>query len=939
MARAGVIEPATPADMATTSLLEATLRLGSADAGGTTASGSGKLTPEQMAMVQSFASAELLPRDARADAQADADALTRMSAMPIFIARTQSGGAVPVFGGMTIDEFDEIPPELKRSFVQATQKDLRDLGQLLLTFGRQPGEAATLTRMGEIAHTIKGSAATMGFPGFTSLARLFEEVIMSAQRRRESAGADDADDGALVAGLARFLELFERAMEAAQSLDDLDASLLDDAHLLHRSLLPSAAVAPEPRPHSADHASADAPLRERGERDHNLSLHVEAQKLDVLMNELSALAAHRGALARNRGEIAKAQGDMLDALVRLREKGAQISDSYPLALEGPPSGALRAGVSHPLTAPLTSPGASGVTAPIAAATSSGALRASWSSLQYEQHSEMDAALRALTEVVADVNANYHALSTLLGLHNHLTEAQEAISRDIQTQVMSIRLARLDEIIPRLRVSAMVAAEDMGKLVELDIQGESVEIDRSLREKLEEPLVQLLRNAIAHGVESPRERVEAGKSPRGRIWIHAYNAGASVVIEVGDDGCGVNVESLVKVAQERNLIPVTGQHALTPQQALHLMFLPGVTTGSPDASTHAAALAGSGIGLSEVDNAVRDIKGSISVRNEPGMGTVFQIRAPISLSVQPVLETHAVGQVFALPFELVEHTAMLTPERLRPAATSASAESGLREWRLTVDLPVQPEDSLAQARGTPDETATREIAAYALAETLGFVQNPETLTRAVVIRMRDTLVALLVEAVGESDVRDAAVRPLPRPLQRRAVRGVVVRPEDGQVALLIDPQEALAQRLMGEEINLRPAAPTALALPEPWVLIVDDSATIRRTLEQALTQAGFKASVARDGYEALELMAHERPRVVILDVEMPRLNGLDLLSIMRSSPQYEGVRVAILTSRGADRQREQALALGADTYLVKPVPQETLVEIIRRLLSEPETEPA
>jgi len=229
-----------------------------------------------------------------------------------------------------------------------------------------------------------------------------------------------------------------------------------------------------------------------------------------------------------------------------------------------------------------------------------------------------------------------------------------------------------------------------------------------------------------------------------------------------------------------------------------------------------------------------------------------------------------------------------------------------------------------------------LRAYALAETLGFQQDASALRRAVIVQLHGQQVALLVESVGEGDVRVATVRPLPQHLRRRVVRGAIVRPEDGQVALLIDPLEALAQRVTGAQIMLRPtpsrAEPRAAA---PCVLIVDDSVTIRRTLEQTLNQAGFKTSQARDGIEALERMEIELPRVVILDVEMPRLSGFELLAIMRDSPQYAQTRVVMLTSRAADRHREAALATGADAYLVKPCPQEILVETIRRLLTESE----
>jgi len=524
-----------------------------------------------------------------------------------------------------------------------------------------------------------------------------------------------------------------------------------------------------------------------------------------------------------------------------------------------------------------------------------------------------------------------------------------LTRDIQEDAMDIRLARLGEITPRLVISARIAASDLGKVVDFAVRGDEIEIDRSLLEALEEPLIQLVRNAIAHGIETPAERQEVGKSAAGKVWVHAYNMGAAVVIEVGDDGRGVNANLLVGAAIGAQIITTEDARGLTQEQALSFMFHPGVTTSGVTASGYVGALAGSGIGLADVAHTIRSLKGSITVQSDVNKGTTFQIRVPISLSMQSVLEVSAGGQVFALPFALAHSTGIVAQEGLRLVTPDESVAGGqVRQWRVTADLPqpLETSDPLfsgEEAVGEADDAASVagmrqfELPAYALAELLGFEQEEAALKRLVVIQLHGESVALLVEAVGDSDAREATVRPLPRRLQRSVVRGVVVRPEDGDVALLIDPQEALSQRLAGVEITLRPASPPSQPRsPSPSVLIVDDSVTIRRTLEQVLIAAGFTTRQAHDGYEALEMMENELPRVVILDVEMPRLSGFELLTIMRSSPQYQQARVAMLTSRAGDKHRDYALTLGADAYLVKPCPQETLVETIRRLLTESES---
>lgn len=939
----GRAEPPTARDLAWTRRLQQTLSarpdaLAPSDVVTPAASGlhaftgASELTLDELALVQSFSTATLRQRDEQADAQL----LARVTGAPSFMAQTRSGAAIPVYGGVSDDDDDDdvIPPEMRLGFVTETRADLRDLGQLMVDFEQRPRDATTLEGLRYTTHKIKGSAATMKFHGYAHIAAAFEAVLDATH------SGDIPTDAALFAGFGRFLDLFERALEPTAALEEPDPALIEEATILRDSLRHTHPIHRPPLSASASHALNAERFGERMRApDHELALHIEARKFDMLMNQLSALAANRGAIARNRSEIAHAQEEMHAALTRLREKSAHIADSHPLTYDNLTTIQSQATPSHRLTSPEQWATADALPAP---ASASGILRATWSSLRLEQYTEMDTALRALSEVVADVTANYATLASLLSQLGQHTEAQEVLTRNIQDDALGIRLAQLAEITPRLRLSARVAATDLGKLIEFEVQGETIQIDRSLLEELEGPLIQLVRNAIAHGVEQPDERKKLGKSAVGKVWIHAYNVGAEVVIEVNDDGQGINVDLLMGAAIAAQRLSPEEARRLSREQALSFMFQLGITTMGKK-SDYAGALAGSGIGLAHVANTIHRLKGSITVRSEPDRGASFQIRVPTSLTMLPVLEVTAAGQTFALPFTLVEQTSVIEPGDLREQP-AAQPDSRQREWVVAMKAqvpvaeaaPEQAEDTRDAATEPISDTRAIEIPAYALAETLGFEQDAAALRRMVVIQLRGQTVALLVEAVGKGDVREATVRPLPRRLQRRVVRGAIVRPEDGQVALLIDPHEALAQRLAGAEIILRPATPpTEPRIPAPWVLIVDDSVTIRRTLEQTLTAAGFKTSQARDGYEALEVMEQELPRVIILDVEMPRLSGFDLLALMRRSPQYAQVRVVILTSRAADKHRDYALSNGADAYLVKPCPQETLVETIRRLLTESE----
>lgn len=923
LATAGHIEPPTAADEARReALLFALQRHAGAEPPTSGAPGidQSRLTPQQRALIDSFANLELRPRDDAADARA----LARVTGAPIFMAQTHGGAEIPVYGGLADDEDEDeedLPPEMRLIFVPETTADLRTLSQIMAEFERRPDDDAALARMGFIAHKMKGSAATMRFKGFAAISLCFQDAIKAAQSRATST------DTLFLLGFGRFLEFLEQALVCASALEEPPQALVEDAKaLLDLLQRPQDAAGHVPHPQAL---GSDA-RGERGGASAGRVLHVETHKLDQLMNQLGALAANRGAVARELGDITQAQAEMQAALTRLREKSAQIADSHPLTFDNLQSTlhtSADAGGAHSAW-PVAAGGST------ATGGASGPLHATWNALQLEQYTEMDTALRALTEVVSDVTANYGSLNMLLTRLGQLTVAQASLTRDIQGDAMDIRLCRLSELTPRLRIAARMAASDLRKQIEFDVIGDDIEIDRVLLEKLEDPLIQLVRNAIAHGIESPAERRAAGKSERGRVVVTAQYAGTEVEIAVTDDGRGVNAQLLTEVAVTKGIItPEQAQH-LTQSQALNLMFQIGVTTMETTAAGYDGALAGTGVGLADVENTVKALKGAISFQSNPASGSTFQIRAPISLSMLPILEVNAAGQAFALPFALVESTAIIEPGTLREAPPSADRSgTGLREWR--VPGPAAP-DLSELAGGDALPPMIPELRAYSLAETLGFEQDAEKLRQMVVVRLHDQTVALLVEKVGEGDVRQETVRPLPRRLQRRMVRGVIVRPENGDVALLIDPQEALAYRVSAAQSPLRPRRTVVAPRQDlPTVLVVDDSVTIRRTLEQMLSVAGYQVSVAHDGYEALEMMENAPPRVVILDVEMPRRSGFDVLKDMRQSPTLEHVKVAMLTSRAADKYRDHAMELGADAYLVKPCPQDVLIQTIERLLTESE----
>jgi chemosensory pili system protein ChpA (sensor histidine kinase/response regulator) len=299
--------------------------------------------------------------------------------------------------------------------------------------------------------------------------------------------------------------------------------------------------------------------------------------------------------------------------------------------------------------------------------------------------------------------------------------------------------------------------------------------------------------------------------------------------------------------------------------------------------------------------------------------------PISLSIVHALHVRTQGQGFALPFSYVLRTLPVTPADVIDAPVAGSEMPNGRARRIRVKEPTESTLQSAEVIVT-----TEEVPLLSLSEMLGYGSGAGKEQLAVLLEVGQRRLALAVEEVVEE--RDIVVRALPSHLRRKAIRGASVT-SDGGLLLLLDVQDLMAPASgktapRPSRIPVRPAE-----TPGPRVLVVDDSVFIRRTLELTLSRGGFDVQTARDGVEALSMMMESLPRVLILDIEMPRLDGFELLSVLRGSEQFAGVRVAMLTSRGGERHRELALSLGADDYLIKPCPQELLLGTVQRLIRE------
>ena len=825
-----------------------------------------------------------------------------------------SSPALSSEAGQSDDANATIPPGLMDLFRSETKDDLYLLQGALARLETPEDRPTAVQEMRHVAHKIKGAAATLNFQVVAGLAHCLEDILdLLRSRRLEYAPAvvealmhgfielettlarPDPAEAENAEGLERLRALYEVLLAASEPESDDDPEATNPAS----ARLAAAAHQSDPALPNQTQMLLDLQREHTGAAPgRELSLRVEVSRLDQIMGLAGELASNRSSTEQVRQEINDSLTEVRRAVQKMNQLVNQLDEEVltrltpqayvsPLASspehymtgEAETQGRLRRlTTQHMTTQPLTGEG-----------------------LELESFdSEHGHLLRALREGVNDIATVSDGLHHLLLQMNGLAEAQDNLTSNIQRDITHLRLVPIGQIFPRLQLTARMIAQEQNKQINFQASGSTTEIDRDIIESITGPLVQLVSNCVVHGIESVEERRALGKPDVGTITLHAYNTGNEISIEVGDDGRGINARRLIDAAIAQGKLAPAEAERLNLEQALNLMLLPDIST-SPEVTT----VSGRGVGMNMVQTVVTSLKGTLHIHSTPGEGTTFHIHLPISLGILPALFVRAGEQIYAVPMSSVA-----------------------RIW--------QPDDkhvpkntvffSLSDVLGTTSRPATEE-------EEAAYKASPRA---ALIVPLRQRQVGVYVDEVLTD--REVVIKPLPPHLRRRGVRGVTLNPT-GELLLLLDLPE-LAHRAADGAMTERFArtsdgpAPVTPSTTGPKVLVVDDSLFMRRTLELQLTRAGYQVKSAKDGMEALHLIMEDRPHLMLLDIEMPQLDGYGVLSMMRGQPQLSSIPVAVLTSRAADQYRQHAMNLGAKAYLVKPCPHDILLQTVADLTSQP-----
>lgn len=514
-------------------------------------------------------------------------------------------------------------------------------------------------------------------------------------------------------------------------------------------------------------------------------------------------------------------------------------------------------------------------------------------LELDRFSTLQQLSRALAESAADLTGLQGVLDDLARQYDSLLHQQSRVSSELQDGLMRARMVPFEGIVPRLRRVLRQAAADTGKQVKLQLSGTHGEMDRNVLERMTAPLEHLLRNSVAHGLESPKARRKANKPEEGTVQVILRREGSEMVLRVTDDGAGLNREAIRRRGEQRGLIQPGA--VIADMDLDRLILEPGFSTYDS-----VSQLAGRGVGMDVVHNEVRQLGGSLDIESKPGQGATFTLRLPQTLAVTQAVFVQIGETQFAVPVAAVSGIGRISHERFE--AAGGSYVYGGEEYAL-YDLGTLVGHAPARAEGQP--------------------QVPLLLVSA-----GDLRVAVAVDQVLGN--REIVVKPVgPQIASIPGIYGATIT-GDGSIVVILDVAPLVRRH------QAQPQQPAARVLTQeqrgvPLVMVVDDSLTMRKVTSRVLERHNLEVTAARDGVEALERLEERVPDLMLLDIEMPRMDGYELATAMKADPRFKNVPIVMITSRTGDKHRQRAFDIGVQRYMGKPYQELDLMRNVYDLL--------
>ncbi|MGQ9865573.1 MAG: hybrid sensor histidine kinase/response regulator [Pseudanabaenaceae cyanobacterium] len=528
---------------------------------------------------------------------------------------------------------------------------------------------------------------------------------------------------------------------------------------------------------------------------------------------------------------------------------------------------------------------------------------------FDTYNEYHVLSQEIIELIVKIKESTSDIEFVVSETEQVTRQLGTITTQVQDNLKQLRMLPFSQLTDRLPRGVRDRALQANKKAEIAFEGTDTLIDKAILEQLQDPMVHLVNNAIDHGIEDPETRRQRGKPEVGQLTVRAYHQGNQTVITVSDDGGGIDPEKVKESAVRKGLLTPAEAAKLSDSEAFNLIFRPGFSTAAV-----ADMYKGRGVGMDVVKNSIEEIRGSILTESEVGKGTTFTIRLPLTLSITKAMACVSNRNRIAFPVDSVEDMLEIPRNQIQ---LNSKGEPTL-PWRDTM-LPFLPLSSLL--------TYNRQISRSSV-----YGKQDEDILSIIVLRNDNNFLALQTDQIiGESEIVIKQLEgPVPQP---PGIAGATIL-GDGRVMAIANVLELfdIASGRLRFKFDVAELPQEVDEQHDPVVLIVDDSITVRELLSVTFSKVGYRVEQARDGLDAWEKLRSGLPcDLIFCDIEMPKMDGLELLSRVKKDENLKRIPMAMLTSRGAERHRQTARELGANGYFTKPYLEEEVITASKRLL--------
>jgi chemosensory pili system protein ChpA (sensor histidine kinase/response regulator) len=814
----------------------------------------------------------------------------------------------------SLPEDDDVPTEILEFFQPEAEEHLQIVSDCLLSLeaNHSPEEINKLFRA---IHTVKGSAAQVGLKRLGGIAHRVEDLI---GRLRDG----ELEPSAQVIDLClESVDVLKKALhkqwpDESQMRSGVDSLLNRIAELAPAEADDSAAPSPAPAAESGEPESPASSTAKPGKSNAAASaaksVRIALARLDRMMNTVGELVINRTRMVGRVAELERLRDTLSFSKERLQGKVAEFQEKYEFN---------RIGSTRSPLAPASSPTPQMLASAAAGDTS---FWSEFSELEMDRYDDVNILSRSMTEISADVNEVLSQLGGLIGRVEGDIDEFTKLAHHLQDEITAARMVPIGTLYSRLSRAVRDAAKSTGKRVELELFGSETELDNNIIQQISDPLVHLVRNSVAHGIELPAGRLLSGKPETGRVTLRAYHRGNHIYVEVEDDGRGIDYDRVKQSAVDRGIVSQDTADKLTERELREMLFHPGFSTAATKTE-----LAGRGVGLDVVRSNLNQLNGEIEIQSAAGVGAKFILRVPLTLIISPALFVRCGTTHFALPLPVVEEI-----RRLRADEIEDIGGKLITKVRDVVTEVIRLDGYL----GLPP-----------LEPINGYFHM-------IVANVDNRQIGLVVEEVLGKD--EIVIKSLGEYLRRvKLFPGTTIAP-DGSLILLLDLNRMVAvepserKTISASAAAARIFAPGSAAVAkgtipadaidriqhERVVVVADDSISVRKFVGRMLEKAGYRVMLASDGLEAAELVAQHGCHLVITDLEMPRMTGYELMAQLRQSPSTRRIPVMVVTSRAGAKHRDRAIKEGAVAFLTKPVQEDQLTEAVEQLIGTEAAQP-